>query len=146
MKERGSNQSQEVVHLPPAWCSSICRNAMNEVCVERCAINRDTSAFEPKPDLKLSDMPRFPKTEGMSKEEKFTSVTVYLAKVIDHLKGIEDGSEFQIYPRASRTVRIANVITELAAGLEDAPTYVANAETDKTVHQPTTANTNKEHE
>ena len=41
-------------------------------------------------------MPRFPKTDGMTREEKFTSVTIYLAKVVDHLQGNED--EPKIYP------------------------------------------------
>ena len=81
---------KEVLHLPPVWCSQICRNAMNEICVENCAIKRDCSGFEEKPNLKLADLPRFPKTNGMSREEKFTSVTVYLAKVVDHLTGVED--------------------------------------------------------
>ena len=81
---------KEALHLPPVWCSQICRNAMNEICVEHCAIKRDCSGFEEKPNLKLADLPRFPKTNGMSREEKFTSVTIYLAKVVDHLTGVED--------------------------------------------------------
>ena len=89
MKERNNNQS-EIIRLPPAWCGAICRNAMNEVCIEQCAPNRDCSGFEEKPNLKLTDMPRFPKTDGMSREEKFTSVTVYLSKVVDHLQGVEN--------------------------------------------------------
>jgi len=80
----------EPVHLPPAWCGAICRNAMNEICVEDCAIKRDCSAFEPNPNLKLGDMPRFPETRDMTREEKFTSVTVYLSKVVDHLQGVEN--------------------------------------------------------
>ena len=84
----------EPVHLPPSWCGSICRNAMNEVCVESCAIKRDCSAFEPKANLDLSNMPHFPLEESatMTKEEKFTSVTIYLAKVVDHLQGVENES------------------------------------------------------
>jgi len=89
MKENGKNQVKRV-HLPPAWCGAICRNAMNEACVEHCAVKRDCSGFEIKPTIKLTDMPRFPKTEGMTKEEKFTSVTIYLAKVVDHLQGAEN--------------------------------------------------------
>jgi hypothetical protein len=69
---------------------------MNEVCVENCAIKRDCSAFEPKPNLKLGDMPRFPNTENMTREEKFASVTVYLAKVVDHLQGVEDDYRYSI--------------------------------------------------
>ena len=80
----------ERFHLPPVWCSSICRNTMNEKCVEHCAIKRDCSGFEPTPNLKLGDMPRFPNTEGMTREEKFTSVTIYLSKVVDHLQGVDD--------------------------------------------------------
>ncbi len=78
------------LQLPPNWCSQICRNAMNEACVENCAIKRDCFQFMTKRDLKLIDMPRFPDTAGMTKEEKFTSVSVYLAKVIDHLQGVPD--------------------------------------------------------
>jgi len=35
-------------------------------------------------------MPHFPETTGMTKEERFTSVTVYLAKIADHLQGVPD--------------------------------------------------------
>ena len=108
----------EPVHLPPPWCSAICRNAMSEICIEQCAINRDCSGFVPKPNLKLGDMPRFPKTEGMSREEKFTSVTIYLSKVVDHFQGIEDEPQHLIFPRASQAVRIGKTIAEVAAGLQ----------------------------
>ena len=88
--------------MPPTWCSAICRNAMNEVCIEDCAIKRDCSAFEPKPNLRLDEMPRFPREElsNMTKEEKFTAVTVYLSKVVDHLQGKENEP---IYTPARRT-------------------------------------------
>ena len=52
-------------------------------------MNRDCSYFEEKPNLKLIDLPRFPQTKDMTKEEKFTSVTIYLSKVVDHLQGNE---------------------------------------------------------
>lgn len=74
--------------LPPTWCSAICRNAMNEICVENCALKRDCSAFEEKPGLELPDMPRFPKQDELTTPaEKFTAVSVYLSKTIDHLQG-----------------------------------------------------------
>jgi hypothetical protein len=75
----------------PVWCSAICRNAYNEKCVEECSVNRDCSYFEEKPNLNLSNMPSFPVSESaeMTKEEKFTSVTIYLSKVVDHLQGRE---------------------------------------------------------
>jgi hypothetical protein len=82
----------------PVWCSAICRNAFNEKCVEECSIKRDCSYFEEKPHLKLSDMPRFPleASANMTKEERFTAVTIYLSKIVDHLQGNED--EPKIYP------------------------------------------------
>jgi len=89
------------IQLPPSWCRAICRNAMNEICVESCALKRDCSAFEPKPNLNLEDMPRFPDTAGMSKEEKFTSVTIYLAKVVDNLQGVQN-EKGQHYIRTRR--------------------------------------------
>ena len=125
-------KEEEVVHyVPPAWCGAICRNAMSEMCCEHCAIKRDTSFFEPKPDLNLSNMPRFPKTEGMTREEKFTSVTVYLAKVVDHLQGVEDDPQHFIFPRASQSVRIDKSIAEIAEGLRDSQKDTVDVGTDK---------------
>jgi hypothetical protein len=115
-------RNEEVVqYLPPVWCSSICRNAMNEICVEQCAIKRDCSGFEPKPDLRLSDMPHFPLTESanMTKEERFTSVTVYLAKVVDHLQG-RDAELYPLpLPRAlySPDPRKAKTVAEIAGNI-----------------------------
>ena len=119
--------------MPPTWCGAICRNAMNEICVESCAIQRDCSAFEPKANLRLSDMPRFPKTEGMSKEEKFTSVTVYLAKVVDHLQGVEDEPKLLIFPRASQAVSIDKVVSRIAAGLQGSQTDMTETSSNPSV-------------
>ena len=96
--------------MPPAWCSGICRNAMNEVCIEHCAIKRDCSAFEENPNLKLIDMPRFPETKDMTKEEKFISVTIYLSKVIDHLQGNEFETNHMVFQGTSR---VASVLESL---------------------------------
>ena len=103
-------KNQEEIILPPVWCGALCRNSMNEVCLEHCAIERDCSGFDPKPNLKLIDMPQFPKTDGMTREEKFTSVTIYLAKVVDHLKGTDNGQYTYPIPRShpyrTRSVRL----------------------------------------
>jgi hypothetical protein len=37
----------------------------------------------------------------MTKQEKFTSVVVYLSKVVDHLKGVDDGEDLY-YPTSRR--------------------------------------------
>jgi hypothetical protein len=105
MKDREQNQI-EGLQMPPTWCSALCRNAMNEICIEDCAIKRDCSAFEEKPNLNLSNMPRFPETNGMTKEEKFTSVTVYLSKVIDHLQGKESEPNHMVFHGTSRVADV----------------------------------------
>ena len=119
MTERNGNQ-ENLIGRPPAWCSAICRNAMNEVCVENCAIKRDCSGFEEKPNLKLTDIPPYPVKESarMTKDEKFTSVTFYLAKVVDHLQGNEDVIQLPAR-RVSGSVRIARDLTGIPSGLND---------------------------
>ena len=118
MTER--NENQEIsFRLPPAWCGAICRNSMNDVCVEGCAINRDCSAFDPKPGLKLQNMPQFPlhETANMTREERFASVTIYLAKIVDHLNGTEPDSNTPVFERSSRTVQPNKAIVEIASVL-----------------------------
>ena len=118
MKENNRNQIQGV-RLPPPWCASLCRNAMNEKCIEDCALKRDCSGFDPRPNLKLGDMHRFPLKESasMTKEEKFTAVTVYLAKVVDHLQGNEDHTDpILAYPARRRLIK---TISEMTASLSD---------------------------
>ncbi len=92
------------IHMPQPWCSKICTNAMNDLCIERCTLNRDASYFEEKPGLELEDLPPFPikDIEDMTKPEKLTSVVVYLSKVIDHLQGESYGKD--IYNSRGRQV------------------------------------------
>lgn len=98
---------------------------MNEVCIEHCAVKRDCSAFEPKPNLKLGEMPRFPREElaSMTKEEKFTTVTVYLSKIMDHLQGVDDEYPIRrgdLYRARSRTLPQDIKIQDLLLGVEEA--------------------------
>jgi len=91
MKENEESQIQGF-KLPPAWCSSLCRNAMNQKCIEDCAAKRDCSGFELMSDINLMDLPRFPINEigKMTREEKLTVIAVYIAKTTDHLQGVSD--------------------------------------------------------
>ena len=143
MKERENNQSEKVL-LPPAWCSAICRNAMNEVCIEHCAITKDCSAFDPKPNLKLGDLPRFPleASANMTKEEKFTSVTVYLAKVVDHLNGVNDERKDLLFSPGLPAAPFVKtkVIAEIAAGIQRELSDAVGPEAKTTTDQPTQAN------
>jgi hypothetical protein len=85
---------------------------MNQVCVESCAIKRDTSAFEPTRGLKLADMPKYPDSKGMTREERFTSVVIYLSKITDHLQGADN--EYipfrRPYPNRTPSSRLSPVV------------------------------------
>ena len=128
MREREHNQAG-AMRLPPTWCSGLCRNAMNEICIESCAVKRDCSGFELKPGINLIDMPRFPIYEiaSMTKEEKFISVAVYVAKTVDHLKGVQDESKSSPLRRpnhdsstgseVSSNLKVEDLLPDLAAGI-----------------------------
>ena len=77
---------------------------MSEMCVEHCAQKRDTSYFQLKRGVNMENIPRYPLEEikRMTKEEKFMSVVIYLSKVVDHLKGVDNGQD--IYSSRSRRI------------------------------------------
>jgi hypothetical protein len=58
--------------------------------------------------MTLDELPRFPKTEGMTREGKFTSVASYLSKVVDHLQGVEDEHRTFVI-RRPHTYRASNL-------------------------------------
>jgi len=112
---------------------------MNEICIESCNPKGDCSGFEVKPNLTLDDMPPFPETKDMSKEEKFTSVTIYLSKVIDHLQGIEDERYGSFFPKAERKVSTheSKAIMEVTATIQSLQNEPVDAEADKAKCQST---------
>jgi hypothetical protein len=78
------------IQLPPPYCSGICSNAMNDVCVENCALKKDMSAFELKKGVELSDLPPFPLDEfihTMTPKERQVVMAVYMAKAVDFIQG-----------------------------------------------------------
>ena len=68
-------------------------------------------------------MPRFPINDSahMTKEERFTSVTIYLAKVVDHLQGNEESPSPVILPRAlpAENIHQVKTIAQVAIGLKE---------------------------
>jgi hypothetical protein len=80
------------IHIPPGWCSQICAQSMNEVCVEICAPRRDACWFEPKKDYTLNELPPFSFEtwqNDMTAKERQTYIGLYMAKVVDRLQGRE---------------------------------------------------------
>lgn len=125
--------------LPPTWCGGICRNSMNEKCLEHCALKRDCSGFEPKSNLKFSDMPRFPlkETRKMTREEKFAAVAVYLAMVVDHLNGVENEQNLPAFGRDSYlgNLRGREIVTDVINILQGSQDYAEGLTTIDTAQQ-----------
>lgn len=68
------------VVMPPAYCSGLCTNSMNEACIEDCAQYRDCKWFQLK-KIHLPKAPRFPLNEflnTMSIKERQVIVAAYL--------------------------------------------------------------------
>lgn len=87
---KGERDNKNTIHFPPAWCAKVCENASNQACVEICAPRHDSSWFSSKKEISLLSMTRFPLREWMevmTKEERATSIVIYLAKVVDILQG-----------------------------------------------------------
>jgi hypothetical protein len=130
-RNRPQSDMKEII-LPPVWCASICRNATNDICVEHCAIKRDCSGFEPK-DFNFTDMPRFPRTNGKTKEEKFAIVAIYLAKVVDYLKGVEDYGTYYVRRQNLHNTGSGRLsqnlqVEDLLPGIQEANTPPENRE------------------
>jgi hypothetical protein len=101
---------------------------MNERCIEDCAVRRDCSGFEMKPGVSLIDIPRFPidAIGEMTREEKFTSVAVYIAKTVDYLKGVQDEPNYPPLRRSDHDsstssqvppdLKVEDLLSDLAAG------------------------------
>ncbi len=115
--------------LPPTWCSLICENAMNELCIEKCAPNRSTTQFVLKKDVYLSTLPPFPFRawqEEMNPAERKTVAGLYLAKIVDHLQGREndvwtrstrpDPDRGRRNSRVPKTIAIQDVLDNTAEG------------------------------
>ena len=78
------------LQLPPVYCSAMCGNALNDLCIEKCD---DMSEFEMKKGMDLADLPRFPLDEflkTMSAEERKIIMAVYMAKTADYLQGYKN--------------------------------------------------------
>lgn len=84
----------ERITSPPNWCQKLCSNAFSDVCIEDCATNRDCSRFSLK-QIPLEKLPEYPigEMKDMTKEEKFVSVAIYVAKLTEGLKEGKHGRD-----------------------------------------------------
>jgi hypothetical protein len=91
------------LQFPPTYCSTICRNALNERCIEQCNTKRDMSAFELKKGVELPDLPAFPLDEfihTMTPRERQNLMAVYMAKTVDFIQGRKEvPRDYPLFPR-----------------------------------------------
>jgi len=86
--------------LPPAFCTRLCSNAYNDLCIERCNPQRDMSAFEPKKGLTIENCGPFPEDEynrRMTPAEQSKISGFFLSKLVTHAQGREEpnGQRFE---------------------------------------------------
>jgi len=72
-------------------------------------------------------MPRYPETKGMTRDEKFTSVAIYLSKVVDCLQGVQDehatviirrpNTHSETGSRVSSAIQIQGVLHDLTEAI-----------------------------
>ncbi len=79
--------------MPPKWCSTICINALTDICIEKCSIKRDTSGLMLKQGLTIDDMPKLPDTNDLNRDERFKVIVIYLEKITERLQTIPRNTE-----------------------------------------------------
>src|SRR5687768_9428728 len=90
MPEREHHNDPVTNAYPPAWCSRACKNALSDKCMEGCAVKRDGSWFDPRPDVIIVDLPRFPLkefVEVMGAKERTLAIGLYTALMADQAQG-----------------------------------------------------------
>ena len=76
--------------MPPFSTCAMCRQRMNEVCLEKCAPTQDYSEFELRESINLDLAPRFPMqefVEQMPPKVRQIVVAAYISLMVDHLQG-----------------------------------------------------------
>jgi hypothetical protein len=104
-----------------------------------------------KPGVNLIDMPRFPIDQigEMTREEKFASVAVYIAKTVDYLKGVQDEPNYPPLRRPDHdrstssqvpaNLKVEDLLPDLSAGV--ASLAVGEKRPSQTVGPPKVAGT-----
>src|SRR5258708_2080200 len=96
--------------MPPAWCSTACKNARSDLCCEGCAIRRDGSRFDPKIHTDINDLPVFPVkefVEEMSPKQRTMCLGIYIEAMVFQAQGRQVQHErYSHYPRGSKLLTV----------------------------------------
>jgi hypothetical protein len=88
--ERQTGNGFTELAMPPFSSCALCRQRMNEVCLEKCAPSKDYSEFELREGINLDLAPRFPMkefVEQMPPKVRQIVVAAYISLMVDHLQG-----------------------------------------------------------
>jgi hypothetical protein len=75
------------LELPDPICGAICRNSMNDRCIEKCAPEGGMKQFELREDITLPEMPAYEIRDDLLWEARFRLYEAYLKKTIDFIQG-----------------------------------------------------------
>jgi hypothetical protein len=115
----------ERLRLPDPDCGSICSNALTDRCVEDCSLEGECRLLELKKNLKLADMPKYPKMENKTWQARARLRDAYMEKIVSHLQGESNESNHPPYYRGtdfnaetslpvSSALKIQNVLPSVA--------------------------------
>ena len=134
MNKRRSKVAKPIfTHAPPAWCSQLCQNSMNEDCITKCAPKRNTSCFVLKEGINLEDLPSFPQRawqNEMTGAERQAVAGVYLKVIVDQMMGIRNGPS-RSYPESIQARRFLEKISKqnLLSNLPEPKSSAQNGQT-----------------
>ena len=134
------------IPLPKPYCACICSNAMTDLCLENCALERKGRWFELRKDLSIQDMPRFPIDEfvnDMTADERKIILGSYTAKLVEQAQGVIYESRFVQRPRlhnpTSSEVSSSIPIQSVLHGVQEAIT----SDSPREEHQDQTIGSNQ---
>lgn len=75
------------INLPDPACASICKNSMNDVCIEKCAPQGEMEHLEVRGELTIESMPRYQPREDLKWKARFRLQDAYTEKAVDFIQG-----------------------------------------------------------
>ncbi len=110
--------------MPPISTCRVCKNNMNQDCVEVCAPARDYSRFELRKGTRLEDLPRFPlaQLDDMKSIARGRVISLYTSLMFDHMMGYDNGYDND-YSRSRQISEAVTLESLLARHPEENPLH-----------------------
>lgn len=96
---------ERLSQLPKYQICGICKNSLNQGCVEECIPQDNLKWFDFKEGTNLEDLLPFSLREFqtcMSNEARKIELAAYISKILDYLQRRRDERQYTYYPRGCR--------------------------------------------